>query len=155
MLTHQRIPLQLAKSALSCWMYQTAQITLFPTPNHLWVPQSDHSVNTVKQASRPQVILQTLPTICLDYRAQNNPSLNKLYKNNCFFRSSFLVNFVVVIWAHARFPLNVCVCSKGQKHGLRTPKNLKLLGSERHFGLKFFEALGVFWAGLSALILVK
>ena len=29
--------------------------------------------------------------------------------------SSFLVNFVVVIWAHARFPLNVCVCSKGQK----------------------------------------
>ena len=37
-LTHQQIPLQLAKSALSCWMYPTAQITLSPTPSHPWVP---------------------------------------------------------------------------------------------------------------------
>ena len=45
-------------------------------------PQSDHTVsklsadagslwNTVKQASRPQVILKTQPPICLDYRARN------------------------------------------------------------------------------------
>jgi len=37
-------------------------------------------------------------------------------------------------------------------HGLRTPrelffKNLELLGLGRHFGLKFFEAFGVFLAG--------
>jgi hypothetical protein len=47
------------------------------------------------------------------------------------------------------------------KHGLRTPrerelffKSLELLGLGRHFGLKLFEALGVFLAGLSAPILV-
>ena len=33
-------------------------------------------------------------------------------------------------------------------------KNLELLGLSRHFGLKLFEALGVFSAGLSAPILV-
>ena len=33
-------------------------------------------------------------------------------------------------------------------------KNLELLGLGRHFGLKFFEAFGVFSAGLSAPILV-
>ena len=38
MLTHQQIPLLLAKSALSCWMYPTAQIALSPTPSHPWVP---------------------------------------------------------------------------------------------------------------------
>jgi hypothetical protein len=32
--------------------------------------------------------------------------------------------------------------------------NLNLLGMGRHFGLKFFEAFGVFLAGLSAAILV-
>ena len=37
-LTHQQIPLLLAKSALSCWMYPTAQITLYLTPSHPWVP---------------------------------------------------------------------------------------------------------------------
>ena len=37
-LTHQRIPLLLAKSALHYWMYPTAQITLSPTPSHPWVP---------------------------------------------------------------------------------------------------------------------
>ena len=37
-LTHQQIPLLLAKSALSCWMYPTAQIALSPTPSHPWVP---------------------------------------------------------------------------------------------------------------------
>ena len=34
-LTHQQIPLLLAKSALSCWMYPTAQIVFFP---HLPIP---------------------------------------------------------------------------------------------------------------------
>ena len=49
-------------------------------------PQSDHTVsklssdagslwNTVKQASRPQVILTTQPPICLDYRARNRSQL--------------------------------------------------------------------------------
>ena len=38
MITHQRIQLLLAKSALSCWMYPTAQIALSPTPSHPWVP---------------------------------------------------------------------------------------------------------------------
>ena len=33
-LTHQQIPLLLAKIALSCWMYPTAQTTLSPTPSH-------------------------------------------------------------------------------------------------------------------------
>ena len=36
--THQQIPLLLAKSALRCWMYSTAQTTLSPTTNHPWVP---------------------------------------------------------------------------------------------------------------------
>ena len=67
MLTHHQIPLLLVKSALHCWMYPTAQITLSLTPSHPWLPpvQSDHTVsklsadagslwNTVKQASRLQ-----------------------------------------------------------------------------------------------------
>ena len=37
-ITHQRIPLLLAKSALSCWMYPSAQTTISPTPSHPWVP---------------------------------------------------------------------------------------------------------------------
>ena len=37
-LTHQQIPLLLAKSALSCWMYSTAQIALSPTPSYPWDP---------------------------------------------------------------------------------------------------------------------
>ena len=51
--------------------------------------QSDHTVsklsadagslwNTVKQASRPQVIHKTQSPICLDYRARNRPQLKKL-----------------------------------------------------------------------------
>ena len=44
-------------------------------------------------------------------------------------------------------------------HGLRTPResfflNPELLGMGRHFGLKVFEAFGVFSAGLSAPILL-
>ena len=35
---HQQIPLLLAKSALSWWMYPIAQTTLSPTPSHPWVP---------------------------------------------------------------------------------------------------------------------
>ena len=37
--------------------------------------------NTVKQASRPQVILKAQPPICLDYRAHNSPpaSWNSYY----------------------------------------------------------------------------
>ena len=35
---NQQIPLLLTKSALSCWMYPTAQTTLSPTPSHPWVP---------------------------------------------------------------------------------------------------------------------
>ena len=84
--THQLIPLLLAKSGLSCWIYPTDQL-LFP--QHLAIhgfPQSDHTVsklsvnagsllNTVKQASRPQVILKTQPPICLDYRARNRTQL--------------------------------------------------------------------------------
>ena len=37
-LTHQQIPMLLAKSALSCWMYPIAQTTLSSTPSHPWVP---------------------------------------------------------------------------------------------------------------------
>ena len=33
-ITHQQIPLLLTKSALSCWMHPTAQITLSQTPSH-------------------------------------------------------------------------------------------------------------------------
>ena len=40
--THSVFTLLLAKSALSCWMYPTVQITLSPTPSHPWIPQSDH-----------------------------------------------------------------------------------------------------------------
>ena len=68
MLTHQRIPLLLAKSALSCWMYPTVQKLKPLFLQHLAIPgfpQSDHTVsklsavtgslwNIVKQASRPQ-----------------------------------------------------------------------------------------------------
>ena len=32
------VPLLLTKSALSCWMYLTVQITLSPTPSHPWIP---------------------------------------------------------------------------------------------------------------------
>ena len=60
-------------------------------PWHLAIPgfpQSAHTVSklsadadslwsTVKQASRPQVILKTQPPICLDYRARNRPQLVK------------------------------------------------------------------------------
>ena len=82
----QQIPLLLAKSASSCWMYPAARITL---SNHLAISgfhQSDHTVskltadadslrNTVKQVSRPQDLLKTQPLICLDYRARNRPQL--------------------------------------------------------------------------------
>ena len=78
-----RSPELLAKSALSCWMYTTAQITSSLTPSHLWVslewPYCQRAQwgpwFTVKQASRPQVILKTQPHICLDYRPATDPSL--------------------------------------------------------------------------------
>ena len=71
-LTHQQIPLLLAKSALSCWMYQTVQMLFF----NIWsfprvtiiskLSEDARSLwNTVKQASRPQVILKTQSPICL------------------------------------------------------------------------------------------
>ena len=44
-LTHQRIQLLLAKSALSYWIYPTAQTTLFPIPSLPWVPLIDHTVS--------------------------------------------------------------------------------------------------------------
>ena len=79
MLTHQQIPLLFLKSAY------IKQLLLFLL--HIAIPgfpQSDHTVsklsadpdslwNTVKQASRPQVILKTQPPICLDYKARNRP----------------------------------------------------------------------------------
>ena len=36
-------------------------------------------LNTVKQASRPQVIHKTQPPICLDYRARNRPQIPSLF----------------------------------------------------------------------------
>ena len=45
MLTHQTIPLLLAKSALSCWMYPTNQTTLSPTLAVPGFAQSDHTVS--------------------------------------------------------------------------------------------------------------
>ena len=88
-LTHQGITWLLAKSAFSCWMYPTAQIILSLTPRHPWVPQSDHTVNklsgdagslwnSVKQSSRPQVILKTQPPICL-YYVQGPPTTDLIY----------------------------------------------------------------------------
>ena len=79
-------PLLLADGNLRCGMYPAGKDAF---SQHLAIPefsQSDHTVsklsadagslwNTVKQASRPQVILKTQPPICLDYRARNRPQL--------------------------------------------------------------------------------
>ena len=80
-LTPQRIPLLLAKCALNCWMYPTAQTTLFPTPSHPWVTPEWQASSlqcghwfTVKHRKWPQVILKTQPPICFDYSALNSPS---------------------------------------------------------------------------------
>ena len=77
-------PLPLANVTLPCGMYSAGKVDI---SQHLAIPgfpQSDHTVsklsadadslwNTVKQASRLQVILKTQPTICFDYRARNRP----------------------------------------------------------------------------------
>ena len=79
-------PLLLADVTLRYGMYPAGKVDI---SWHLAIPgfsQSDHTVgklsadagslwNTVKQASRPQVILKTQPPICLDYRARNRPQL--------------------------------------------------------------------------------
>ena len=70
-----------------------------------------------------------------------------------FFKSTEWFNF-------AMFYSEKCNLSLTIVHGLRTPresfffKSFELLGMGRHFVLKFFEAFGVFSAGLSAPILV-
>ena len=82
----QSDPLMLADVSLHCGMYLAGKVDI---SQHLAIPgfpQSDHTVgklsvdagslwNTVKQASRSQVILKTQPPIWLDYRARNRPQL--------------------------------------------------------------------------------
>ena len=104
MLTHQRIPLLLAK------LKQQQLKPLF----HLAIPgfpQSDHTVNklcgdadsfwnTIMQAYRPQVILKTQPPVCLDYRAQNRPKLSSEASLTSFGKKS-LANMLF----HHRIPI--------------------------------------------------
>ena len=56
-LTHRQIPLLLAKSALSCWMYLTAQITLSPTKQNLmkWHKAFKIVLNDLKVAEKKEI----------------------------------------------------------------------------------------------------
>ena len=80
---------------LSCWMYQTAQIALSLTPGF---PQRNYTVNklsadagslwtTVRQASRPQVILKIQPPICL------TPAANEIWLKRCKITLCFRCRF--------------------------------------------------------------
>ena len=83
-------PLLLADVTLRCGMYPAGKVAISWHLAKPGFPQFDHTVsklssdtgslwNTVKQASRPQVILKTQPPIWLDYRARNRPQLKKKF----------------------------------------------------------------------------
>ena len=96
----------LAAGTLRSGMYPAGKVAIswhLATPRF---PQSDHTVsklsadngslwNTVKQTSRPQVILKTQPLICLDYRARNRPQLFPVLHSCLFVTEPILYSITV------------------------------------------------------------